>query len=60
LLNVHMRGRNKTMTREISLTKVTKKIKNILIRSLMVKLMLIKNETQVMRVPNRKAMTWQT
>jgi hypothetical protein len=36
-----------------------KKIRNILRRSLMVKLILVKNGTQVMRVPNRKAMTWQ-
>jgi hypothetical protein len=60
LTNAHMRGRKKTMTREKSLTKSTKKTKNILKRSLMVKLILAKNETQVMRVPNQKAMTWQS
>jgi hypothetical protein len=59
LPNAHMRGRKKTMTRERSLTKTTRKIRNIVRRSLMVKLMLAKNETQVMRVLNRKAMTWQ-
>jgi hypothetical protein len=36
-----------------------KKDKNILRRSLLVKLMLTKNGTQVMRVSNQKAMTWQ-
>jgi hypothetical protein len=38
--------------------KCYKKI-NILRRSLMIKLMLAKNETQVMRVPNQKMITWQ-
>jgi hypothetical protein len=59
LLNAHMRGRKKTMIRERSLTKATRKTTNILRRSVMVKLMLTKNGTQVMRVPNRKAMIWQ-
>jgi hypothetical protein len=54
LPNAHMRGRKKTMTRERSLTNAIKKTRNILKRGLMVKLMLAKNETQVMRVPNRK------
>jgi hypothetical protein len=49
----------KTMTRERSMTKTTRKIRNILRRSLMVKLMLAKNETQVMRVPSQKVMKWQ-
>jgi hypothetical protein len=53
LPNAHMR-RKKTMTRERSLTKATRKIRNTLKRSLMVKLMLAKNGTQVMRVPSRK------
>jgi hypothetical protein len=57
LPNAHMRGRKKTMTRERSLTKATRKTRNILRRSLVVKLILTKNETQVMRVPNRKSMT---
>jgi hypothetical protein len=52
LPNAHMRGREKTMTREKSLTKVTRKIRNTLRRSLMVKPMLTKNGTQVMRVSN--------
>jgi hypothetical protein len=47
-----MRGRKKTMTREKSLTKARRKTRNILRRSLMVKLMLVKNGTQVMRVLN--------
>jgi hypothetical protein len=36
-----------------------KKDKKYTKKSLMVKLMLAKNGTQVMRVPNRKAMTWE-
>jgi hypothetical protein len=59
LPNAHMRGRKNTMTKERSLTKATRNTKNILRRCLMVKLMLIKNETQVIRVLNQKAMTWQ-
>jgi hypothetical protein len=59
LPNAHKRGRKKTMTRERSLTKATRKTRDILRRSFMVKLMLAKNGTQVMRVPNQKAMTWQ-
>jgi hypothetical protein len=59
LPNAHMRGRENTMTRERSLTKATRKIINTLRRSLMVKPMLAKNRTQVMRVPNRKVMRWQ-
>jgi hypothetical protein len=55
--NAHMRERSKIMTRERSLTKATRKIINILRRSLMVKLMLAKNRTQVMRVLNQKVMT---
>jgi hypothetical protein len=54
-----MRGRKKTMTREISLTKAIRKIRNTLRRSLVVKLMLTKNETQVMRVLSGKVMRWQ-
>jgi hypothetical protein len=59
LPNSHMRGRNKTMTRERSLTKATRKTRNILRRSLMIKLMLAKNGSQVMRVPSQKVMKWQ-
>jgi hypothetical protein len=51
--------RKKTMIRERSLTKITRKIRNTLRRSLMVKLILIKNGTQVLRVPRRKVMMWQ-
>jgi hypothetical protein len=59
LPNDHMRGRKKTMTRERSLTKATRKTRNILRRSLMVKLILVKNRTQVMRVLSQKIMKWQ-
>jgi hypothetical protein len=59
LPNAHMRGRKKAMTREISLTKAIRKIINTLRRSLVVKLMLTKNETQVMRVSSGKVMRWQ-
>jgi hypothetical protein len=45
--------------RERSLTKTTRKTRNILRRSLMVNLMLAKNGTQVMRVPSWKVMKWQ-
>jgi hypothetical protein len=51
-----MRGSKKTMTRERSLTKATKKIRNTLRRSLMVKPMLVKNETQMIRVLSQKVM----
>jgi hypothetical protein len=44
LPNAHMRGRKKTMTRERSLTKATRKTRNILRRSLMIKLMLAKKK----------------
>jgi hypothetical protein len=59
LPNVHMRGRKKTMTRERSLTNAIRKIRNTLRRSLMVKLMLVKDGTQVMRVPSQKVIKWQ-
>jgi hypothetical protein len=48
------------MTRERSLIKTIRKIRNTLRRSLMVKPMLTKNGTQVMRVSNQKVMRWQT
>jgi hypothetical protein len=59
LPNAHMRERKKTMIRERSLTKATRKIRNTLRRNLMVKPMLTKNETQMIRVLNRKLMRWQ-
>jgi hypothetical protein len=59
LPNAHMRRRKKTITRERSLIKSTRKIRNTLRRSLMVKLMLAKNRTKVMRVPSWKVMRWQ-
>jgi very-short-patch-repair endonuclease len=59
LPNAHMRGWKKIVTRERSLTKATRKIRNTLRRSLMVKPMLAKNGTQVMRVSNQKVMRWQ-
>jgi hypothetical protein len=52
LRNEHMRGSKKTMTKKRSLTKATRKTRNILRRSLMIKLILAKNGTQVMRVSN--------
>jgi hypothetical protein len=45
------------MIREISSTKATRNTRYILRRSLMVKFMLVKNGTQVMRVSNQKVMT---
>jgi hypothetical protein len=59
LTNAHMRERKKTMISERSLTKATRNIRNTLKRRLMVKPMLAKNGTQVMRVPSRKVMSWQ-
>jgi hypothetical protein len=59
LPNAYMRGRKKTITRERSLIKATKKIRNTLRRSLVVKLMLAKNRTQVIRVLSQKVMKWQ-
>jgi hypothetical protein len=59
LSNAHMRGRKKTMTRERSMTKARRKIRNTLRRSLMVKPMLAKNGTQVMRVLSQKVMRLQ-
>jgi hypothetical protein len=54
-----MRGRKKAMIREKSLTKAIRKIRNTLRRNFMVKLMLAKNGTQVMRVLSQKMMRWQ-
>jgi hypothetical protein len=59
LPNAHMRGRKKTMIRERSLTNATRKIRNTIRRSLMVKLVLVKNGTQVMRVLSQKVMKCQ-
>jgi hypothetical protein len=59
LPNAYMRGRKNTMIRERSLTKATRKIRNTIRRSLMVKLMLAKNGTQLMRVLSQKVMKWQ-
>jgi hypothetical protein len=56
LPNAHMRRKKKTTIRKTSLTKATRKIKNSQRRSLMDKLMLIKNGTQVMRVLSQKVM----
>jgi protein-arginine kinase activator protein McsA len=52
IANEHMRGSKKTMTKKRSLIKATRKTRNILRRSLMIKLILAKNGTQVMRVSN--------
>jgi hypothetical protein len=54
--NDHMRGKRKTMRRKRSLTKATRKIRILQRRSPMVKLMLVKNGTQVMRVLSWKVM----
>jgi hypothetical protein len=51
--------KKKTMIRERSLTNVVRNIRNTLRRSIMVKPMLVKNGTQVMRVPSQKVMRWQ-
>jgi hypothetical protein len=59
LSNAHMRGKKKTMIRKRSWTKATRKTRNMLRRNLMVKLMSVKNRTQVMRVLNQKVVTWQ-
>jgi hypothetical protein len=59
LPNAHMRGNRKKMRRKRSLTKVTRKTRTSQRRSPMVKLMLVKNGTKVMRVLNQKLMTWQ-
>jgi hypothetical protein len=59
LSNIHMRGRKKTMIREKNLTKATRKVRNTLRRSLMVKSMMAKNRTQVIRVLSWKVMRWQ-
>jgi hypothetical protein len=56
LPNAYMRERKKAIIGEISLTKA---IRNMLRKNLMVKLILVKNETQVMRVLSRKVMKWQ-
>jgi hypothetical protein len=50
--NAHMRREKKTMGRKRSSTKATRKTRNSQRRSLMDKLMLVKNGTQVMRVPS--------
>jgi hypothetical protein len=52
LSNAHMRREKKTMGRKRSSTKATRKTRNSQRRSLMDKLMLVKNGTQVMRVPS--------
>jgi hypothetical protein len=57
LLNDHMRGKMKTMIRRR--TRATRKTRNLQRRSLMGKLMLVKNGTQVMRVLSQKVVTWQ-
>jgi hypothetical protein len=59
LPNTYKREKEKTMTRERSLTKSIRKIRNTLRRSLMVKLILTKNEIQVMGVSSQKVMKQQ-
>jgi hypothetical protein len=50
LPNAHIRGKRKTMRSKRSLTKAIRKIRNSQRRSPMVKLMLVKSGTKVMRV----------
>jgi hypothetical protein len=57
-LIAHMRGKRKAIRRKRSLTKATRKIRNSQRISPMVKFMLVKNRTQVMRVLSRKVMMW--
>jgi hypothetical protein len=59
LPNALIRGNKKIMIRKRSLTKATRKTRNLQRKNLTVKLMSVKNGTQVMRVPNQKVMTWQ-
>jgi hypothetical protein len=51
--------KKKTIARERNLTNATRKIRNTLRRSLIVKHMLAKNGTQVMRFLSQKVMRWQ-
>jgi hypothetical protein len=57
--NAHMRREKKTMRKKRTFIKAIRKTRNSQKRSLMDKLMLVKNGTQVMRVPSQKVMTWQ-
>jgi hypothetical protein len=50
--------KKKTITRERNLTMATRKIRNTLRRSLIVKRKLAKNKTQVMRFLGQKVMRW--
>jgi hypothetical protein len=50
LPNVHMKGKMKTMTRKRRLTRAIRRTRSSQRRSLMEKLMSVKNRTQVMRV----------
>jgi hypothetical protein len=59
LPNTYMREKKKTSIKKKKFDKGYKKDKNMLRRKLMVKLMSVKNGTQVMRVLNWKVMTWQ-
>jgi hypothetical protein len=58
LPNVHMRGKMRTTTRKRRLTRATRRTRSSQRRSLMDKLMSVKNETQVVRVSSQKVMTW--
>jgi hypothetical protein len=57
--NVHMRGRKKMMLRRGRRRRATRRTKSSSRRSLMDKLTLNKNESQVMGALNQKAITWQ-
>jgi hypothetical protein len=63
LPNVHKRGKMRTLIRKRRKIRATRRIRNSQRRSLMGKLMSVKNGTQVMRVPSeysqrRSLMTW--
>jgi hypothetical protein len=57
LLNVHIKEKMRTMRRKRRKTRATRRTRKSLRRSLMDKLMSVKNETQVMRVSSQKVMT---
>jgi hypothetical protein len=63
LPNVHKRGKMRTLIRKRRKIRAARRIRNSQRRSLMGKLMSVKNGTQVMRVPSessqrRSLMTW--
>jgi hypothetical protein len=59
LPSAHMKGKNRTMIRKRSLTRVTRKKRNSQRRNLTDKFKSVKNGTQLMRVLSRIVMIWQ-